>query len=66
MFREYDDAQRDGHWLWSLLIERAYHGIDNKSRTDNFLLPGEVQTDVQAVDPASGKPTKLSRYGVMP
>ena len=61
-FNEYDGAQADAHWIWGVMIDRAYNGTDNSSLTDNFLLPGELQTVVLGVD-GQGKPMRLSKYG---
>jgi hypothetical protein len=61
----YDCAQGTARWVWDVMIERADTGVDNRSLTDNFVLPGEIVTVVEQVDPA-GRPLKLSRYGVAP
>lgn len=62
---EYDRAIADSQWVWNILIDRVHNHVDNCTLTDNFVLPGEIVTVVEQVDP-SGRPLKLSRYGVMP
>ena len=56
---EYDARLADALWIWRLLAARA-QGADNRDVTDFWIMPGAVETRVEAVD-ATGKPLLLTR-----
>lgn len=64
-FAKYNSAMADCAWLWDLMVQRAREGTDNVSRSQHYLLPGELVTVVEETA-ADGKPRRLSKYGVMP